>query len=52
MNFLNLIFNFQNTWPTIEENTKNILMFGGINPNNSKVSMGGSTRLENDLWFR
>ena len=27
-------------------------MFGGINPNNSKVSMGGSTRHENDLWFR
>jgi len=52
MNFLNLIFNFQNTWPTIEENTKNILMFGGINPNNSKVSMGGSTRHENDLWFK
>ena len=52
MNFLQLIFNFQNTWPTIEENTKNILMFGGINPNNSKVSMGGSTRHENDAWFK
>ena len=52
MNFLHLMFNFQNTWPTIEENTKNILMFGGINPNNSKVSMGGSTRHENDDWFR
>ena len=52
MNFLQLIFNFQNTWPTIEENTKNILMFGGINPNNSKVSMGGSTRHENDSWFK
>ena len=52
MNFLQLIFNFQNTWPTIQENTKNILMFGGINPNNSKVSMGGSTRHENDAWFK
>ena len=52
VNFLQLIFNFQNTWPTIQENTKNILMFGGINPNNSKVSMGGSTRHENDAWFK
>ena len=52
MNFLQLIFNYQNTWPTIQENTKNILMFGGINPNNSKVSMGGSTRHENDAWFK
>ena len=51
INFLNLIFNVQNSWPTIEENTKTLLMFGGINPNNSKVSMGGSTRHVNDGWF-
>ena len=51
INFLNLIFNFQNSWPTIEENTKNLLMFGGINPNNSKVSMGGVTQHVNDDWF-
>ena len=51
-NFLQLLWTAQNTWPTIADNTKNILMFGGINPNNSKVSMGGSTQHINNDWFK
>ena len=52
LNFLHLIFNYQNTWPTIEDHTKNLIMFGGINPKNSNVSMGGVTRHITDGWFK
>ena len=52
LNFLHLIFNYQNTWPTIEDHTKNLIMFGGINPKNSNVSMGGVTQHITHGWFK
>jgi biotin/methionine sulfoxide reductase len=52
MNFLKLTWGVQNAWPTIARNTETLVMFGGINPKNSQVSMGGVTHHETDGWFR
>ncbi|MCP4874840.1 MAG: molybdopterin-dependent oxidoreductase [Gammaproteobacteria bacterium] len=52
MHFLKLSWAFQNSWPTIAQNTKTLVMFGGINPKNSQVSMGGVTHHETDGWFK
>ncbi len=51
MNFLTLTWANQNAWPLIAEHTETLVMFGGINPKNSQVSMGGVTRHETDSWF-
>ncbi len=52
INFLKMYRGWLNTWPTIAENTRMLVMFGGINPKNSQVSMGGVTHHETDGWFR
>lgn len=52
MHFLKLTWQAQNSWPTIAENTKTLVMFGGINPKNAQVSMGGITRHQTHGWFR
>ena len=52
MPFLKLTWGMQNAWPTIAQNTRTLVMFGGINPKNSQVSMGGVTQHETDGWFR
>jgi biotin/methionine sulfoxide reductase len=52
MNFLKMMWGAQNAWPTIAENTRILVMFGGINPKNSQVSMGGVTHHETSAWFR
>jgi biotin/methionine sulfoxide reductase len=52
MPFLKLTWGMQNAWPTIAQNTRTLVMFGGINPKNSQVSMGGVTHHETDGWFR
>ncbi len=52
MHFLKLTWDAQNAWPTIAENTETLVMFGGINPKNSQVSMGGVTRHEVRGWFQ
>jgi len=52
INFLKLYWAFQNTWPTIAQHTETLVMFGGINPKNSQVSMGGVTHHETDGWFK
>ncbi|MGB5327613.1 MAG: molybdopterin-dependent oxidoreductase [Gammaproteobacteria bacterium] len=52
MNFLKMTWGMQNAWPTIADNTQTLVMFGGINPKNSQVSMGGVTHHETDGWFR
>ncbi len=52
MHFLKLTWGAQNAWPTIADNTQTLVMFGGINPKNSQVSMGGVTRHETRKWFR
>ena len=51
MNFLKLSWGEQNAWPMIAEHTQTLVMFGGINPKNSQVSMGGVTHHETNSWF-
>ncbi len=50
-NFLNLLYEHQDGWQTIHEHTDTLVMFGGINPKNSQVSMGGITEHETGAWF-
>ncbi|MCP4333837.1 MAG: molybdopterin-dependent oxidoreductase [Gammaproteobacteria bacterium] len=52
MHFLKFSWACQNAWPTIAQHTQTLVMFGGINPKNSQVSMGGVTHHETDGWFR
>ena len=49
--FLKYMWGCQPTWPAIAGNTRNLVMFGGINPKNSQVSMGGVTHHETRPWF-
>ena len=51
MHFLKMMWGEINSWNTIAENTEMLLMFGGINPKNSQVSMGGVTHHETNGWF-
>ena len=52
LNFLKMYRGFMNSWPVIADNTRMLVMFGGINPKNSQVSMGGVTHHETDGWFQ
>ena len=52
MNFLKLTWGEQNSWPMIAEHTELLVMFGGINPKNAQVSMGGVTRHETTNWLK
>jgi biotin/methionine sulfoxide reductase len=52
MHFLKFTWAWQNAWPEIAKHTQTLVMFGGINPKNSQVSMGGVTHHETDGWFR
>lgn len=52
MNFLKLTYAEQNSWPMIAEHTELLVMFGGINPKNAQVSMGGVTRHETTNWLK
>jgi biotin/methionine sulfoxide reductase len=49
--FLKITWGEQNSWPMIAEHTRTLVMFGGINPKNSQVSMGGVTHHETHDWF-
>ncbi|MBU2999637.1 molybdopterin-dependent oxidoreductase [Roseovarius nubinhibens] len=49
-NFLKLTYGYQNSWPTIRDHTETLVMFGGINPKNSQVNMGGVTRHQTRGW--
>ncbi|MGR3455238.1 molybdopterin-dependent oxidoreductase [Pseudooceanicola sp.] len=51
VNFLQFLYEHQDGWPTIHAHTETLVMFGGINPKNSKVSMGGVTEHETAGWF-
>ncbi|MGP1357075.1 molybdopterin-dependent oxidoreductase [Roseicyclus sp.] len=51
VNFLTLLYEHQDGWQTIHEHTETLVMFGGINPKNSQVSMGGITEHETAGWF-
>lgn len=51
VNFLALIYEHQDDWKTIHDHTETLVMFGGINPKNSQVSMGGITEHATAGWF-
>lgn len=50
-NFLSLLYEHQDGWQTIHDHTETLVMFGGVNPKNSQVSMGGITEHETAGWF-
>jgi len=50
-NFLKFQYEHQDSWRTIFDHTETLVMFGGINPKNSQVSMGGITEHETAGWF-
>ena len=50
--FLKLTRGYYTSWETIANNTQTLVMFGGINPKNSQVSMGGITRHETAGWCK
>jgi len=50
-NFLSLLYETQDSYATIAEHTETLVMFGGINPKNSQVSMGGITEHATAGWF-
>ncbi|MFZ1727453.1 MAG: molybdopterin-dependent oxidoreductase [Albidovulum sp.] len=49
--FLKLIYEQQSSWQSIDAHTDTLVMFGGINPKNSQVSMGGISEHETAGWF-
>ena len=51
MHFLKLMWSELNCWSDIADHTQTLVMFGGINPKNSQVSMGGVTHHETNGWF-
>lgn len=51
VNFLKFSYGNQDSWRTIAEHTETLVMFGGINPKNSSVSMGGVSEHETAVWF-
>ena len=51
MPFLKFTYGSQDSWETIAANTQTLVMFGGINPKNSQVSMGGITEHETASRF-
>ncbi|MEM6971229.1 MAG: molybdopterin-dependent oxidoreductase [Pseudomonadota bacterium] len=51
MPFLEMLYAHQDSWQTIHDHTETLVMFGGINPKNARVSMGGITRHETATWF-
>ena len=51
VHFLKFMWSELNTWPDIADHTQTLVMFGGISPKNSQVSMGGVTHHETLGWF-
>ncbi|MFT7585022.1 MAG: biotin/methionine sulfoxide reductase [Cellvibrionaceae bacterium] len=51
MEYYEFIWHQHNSWEMISENTETLVMFGGINPKNSQVSMGGVTKHETKGWL-
>ena len=51
VHFLKYTYGSQHSWRTIDAHTETLVMFGGINPKNSQVSMGGITEHETGTWF-
>lgn len=51
VDFLKLLYEHQDGWYAIHDHTETLVMFGGINPKNAQVSMGGVTEHETAGWF-
>ncbi|MFC2967900.1 molybdopterin-dependent oxidoreductase [Acidimangrovimonas pyrenivorans] len=51
VDFLKLLYEHQDGWQVIHDHTETLVMFGGINPKNAQVSMGGITEHETAGWF-
>lgn len=51
MNFHKITWGETNSWSQISKHTDNLIMFGGINPKNAQVSMGGVTEHTTETWF-
>jgi biotin/methionine sulfoxide reductase len=51
VDFLTMLYEHQDGWPTIHDHTETLVMFGGINAKNAQVSMGGITEHETRDWF-
>lgn len=49
--FLQYTYDCQDSWATIADHTETLVMFGGINPKNAQVSMGGITEHDTETWF-
>ncbi len=52
LNFHKVTWGEINSWRLIEKHTDNLIIFGGINPKNSQVSMGGSTEHDVSNHFK
>ena len=52
LNFHKVTWGEINSWRLIKKHTDNLIIFGGINPKNSQVSMGGSTEHDVSNHFR
>lgn len=50
--FLKFTYENQDGWQTIHDHTETLVMFGGINSKNSKVSMGGVTEHATGDWLK
>ncbi|MEM8731449.1 MAG: molybdopterin-dependent oxidoreductase [Pseudomonadota bacterium] len=50
--FLSLIYDHQDGWKTLYDHTETLVMFGGINPKNAQVSMGGITEHDTSPWLQ
>lgn len=51
MNFHKITWGETNSWSQIYKHTDTLVMFGGINPKNAQVSMGGVTEHTTATWF-
>ncbi len=51
VNFIDMMWHDTPSWPVIAENTKLLVMFGGIGVKNAQVSMGGVTRHSTGKWL-
>ena len=49
--FLEIVYGGQEGWQTIHDQTETLVMFGGINPRNAQVSMGGITEHDTATWL-
>ena len=52
LNFHKVTWGETNSWSLVEKHTDNLVMFGGINPKNAQVSMGGVTEHKLAAYFQ